>query len=211
MDDEDDFWYLNSEDQDQEIDYYDSRTFDDTPLHHLSRLRHDLYTRNVINTIQGLYVLSAIIWIVIVFWGRFYKTDMLGKFILCIPLVMFLISFSNIVSHTKSVSKNMLKGNILSFMFLTVSLLINWLKIGDRKKIYRAMMISIIFITLSLLDFWVSDKNYIYIIHIKTMAQTIALTLLTYALYIRYNDNVNDIISSKASLKKVIDIIDPPG
>ncbi len=209
--DPDDFWYLNSGNShisDFDLNYYDSRTFDDTPFHHLSRLRHDLYHKNVILTIRGLYVLATIIWIIIVYWGRFYKTDMLGKFILIIPIVMFLISFSNVESHTKKVSANMLKGNILSFMFLTVSLLINWLKIGDRKKIYRAMIISIIFVTISLLDFWVNDKDYIYIIHIKTMAQTIALTLLTYALYIRYNDNVIEIISNKESIKKVINIMD---
>ena len=84
-------------------------------------------------------------------------------------------------------------------MFLTVSLLLNWFKIGDKKKVFNSMLLAVFFIMISLLDYWVQDKDEIFVIHIKSIAQTFAIILLLYSLYLRYSDNYKELVEKKRS------------
>lgn len=121
--------------------------------------------------------------------------------VLFIPVIIFAIAFANVENHTVKTAGQMLKGNVLSFMFLAISLLLNWFKIGDKKKVYRSMILAVLFIMVSLLDFWVQEKDTIFIIHIKSITQTFAIVLLIYSLFIRYSDNYNEMVVKKKALK----------
>lgn len=144
-----------------------------------------------------IYLIFIVIWIAIIVWGGFYRSDPFVILILAIPILVFSINLYNTSHHTSAVASTMLKSNVLSFLFLSVSILVNWFGSGERKRIFRALIISVFFILVSLLDIWVSEDKLIYVVHIKTALQTIALTLLIYALYIRFRDNLTTIEAKK--------------
>jgi len=160
---------------------------------------HNKFSVYAIRTIRIIYILAIICWFFIIYWSNFFNTSTGGNIILLIPVIVFGITFSNLEGHTIETSKGMLKGNILSFMFLTVSLLLNWFKIGDKKKVFNSMLLAVFFIMISLLDYWVQDKDEIFVIHIKSIAQTFAIILLLYSLYLRYSDNYKELVEKKRS------------
>lgn len=170
---------------------------DTSPLHHITHKYNNKYSPRSASTIRIIYLIAIVIWFLVVYWGGFYKSGIMANFILLFPVLVFGLAYHHVNNHTTDIIHRMLKGNIVSFLFLTVSLLVNWFKIGDKKKVYKAMMIAIIFIMISLVDYWIPKKDLVFLIHIKTISQTLAIVMLTYALYIRYSDNITEIIADK--------------
>lgn len=171
----------------------DTKTYEATePLHHLSKSRRKTYDDETVRQIQIIYILSAIIWICLIFFLGWFKTRPLGLLLLVIPLVVFGINFYNACHHTVDLESEMFQGNFLSFAFLITSILINWKKVGDKRKIFKILMISLIMIMLSLIDIWVDRENLILIKHIRTALQTSALLLLAYGLYTYYIETIDD-------------------
>lgn len=184
-----------------EEDSWEQYDPDISPLHHMGKTENHKLSPYITRTIRILYLVAIILWFIIVFWFNFFKTSLAGKMILFIPAIVFAIAFANVTGHTVKTAGQMLKGNVLSFMFLTISLLLNWFKIGDKKKVFNAMVLAVIFIMVSLLDFWVQEKDTIFVIHIKSIAQTFAIVLLIYSLYVRYSDNYNELVVKKKARK----------
>lgn len=170
---------------------------DNSPLHHITHKYNNRYSPKAASTIRIIYLIAIVIWFLVIYWGGFYKTGIVANFILLFPVLIFALAYHHVNNHTTDIIHRMLKGNIVSFLFLTVSLLVNWFKIGDKKKVYKAMMISIIFIMISLVDYWIPQKDLVFLIHIKTISQTLAIVMLTYALYIRYSDNIEYMMADK--------------
>lgn len=159
----------------------------------LNPLSEDVFEPDTIFLIRLIYIITIIVWIVIVFYFNFYRIDFPGQLILSIPPILFLIAIINADGHTTAQAHHFFNSSILYFLFLAATILINWFKDGYRKRIYRAIIISIFFVVISLINFWVSEEHLIYIIHLRTISNTIAIVLLAYALYLRYRDNIKAI------------------
>jgi len=171
----------------------DSKVYEATvPLHHLSKTRRKTYDDETVRQIQIVYILAAIIWIVLIFVCGWFKTRPLGLLFLSIPLIVFAINYQNACNHTIDLESEMFQGNFLSFAFLITVILINWKKIGDKRKIFKILMISLVMIMLSLIDIWVDRENLILIKHVRTILQTSALLLLAYGLYTYYVETIDN-------------------
>jgi hypothetical protein len=119
------------------------------------------------------------------FLGLFYSGP-IGWLLLIIPLVVYGIGFAQAQYHTPELEDDMFLGNFLSFGFLTTVILINWTKVGDKRKFFKILMLALILILLSLIDVWVKKKYQILVKHVRTILQTAALILLGYVLYLYY-------------------------
>ncbi len=82
----------------------------------------------------------------------------------------------------------MFEANFLSFSYLIVILIINWDKEADKNKYFQALFISFLLILLSVIDIWVEHENLLLSKHIRSMFQTVALTILAYILFVFYTD-----------------------
>lgn len=162
------------------------------PLHHLSKTRRKTYDDETVRQIQIVYILAAIIWVVLIFVCGWYKTKPIGLLFLSIPLFVFAINYHNAIYHTVDLESEMFEGNFLSFGFLITIILINWKKIGDKRRIFKILMISLIMIMLSLIDIWVDRENLILVKHVRTILQTTALLLLSYGLYTYYVETIDN-------------------
>ena len=125
-----------------------------------------------------------------IFYFEFYQSDAVGIVILLIPIFVFYINYGSVHQHSDEIEEFVLKGNFLSFGFLIVVIIINWSKVGDKKKLFTILLISLILIMLSLIDIWVRKDKILLSKHFRTVFQTIARVLLVFALYSYYLDQV---------------------
>ena len=171
----------------------DTKVYEATePLHHLSKTRRKTYDDETVRQIQIVYILAAIIWVVLIFVCGWFKTKPLGLLLLAIPLFVFAINYHNAIHPTVDLESDMFQGNFLSFAFLITVILINWKKVGDKRKIFKILMISLVMIMLSLIDVWVDRENLILVKHVRTILQTSGLLLLAYGLYTYYVDTIDN-------------------
>ncbi len=163
--------------------YYD---VDHAPLHYLVRTPGNRYDQQTMLNIQYLYVFSSAVWIFLLFFLKFYLSGPLGWIFLLVPLAIFGINLSNVSHHTQEVEDDMFQGNFLSFGYLIVLFLINWEKVKFKKRLFTILMVVLLLILFSLYDVWVPKKKIIYVKHFRSILQTLALSLLAYALYVYY-------------------------
>jgi hypothetical protein len=161
------------------------------PFHYVARPnKRKTYCKKSVIDIQVAYIIAAIIWIVLIFVFKLYRTNLLGWVILAIPLIVFALNYSNLTCVTEDVESEMLKGNFLSFAFLITVILINWSKIEDKTKYFRILLLALVFLMLSLVDIWVKPENMHLMRHIRTIFHSVALTLLVFALYMYYSEAI---------------------
>ena len=169
---------------DEEVNYDETRA----PLHHLARPKGKTYSDDVVFEIQLIYIIAAVFWILLIFACSLFQSGFIGWIFLTIPLIVYGIGFTSVCNHTTDVEDDMFLGNFLSFGFLVTVILINWVKVADKKKYFKLLMIALVFIMLSLIDVWVKKKYQIIVKHVRTILQTAALSLLAYVLYLYYSE-----------------------
>ena len=158
------------------------------PLHYLSRPKKSkCYDKNKTKKIQIFYIVAAVIWILIVYFGNFSRSyDLVSIVILSIPVIAYLINYSNCGKFSEDLGSEILKGNLLSFVFLIFIIFINWDKVIDKNKFFRILIVALILVMFSLIDLWMSPDNMEIFKHTKTSLQTAALALLAFAIYKYY-------------------------
>ena len=149
------------------------------------------YHLQTIRTIKIIYIISAIIWIILFFWLKTYFDGLMTWFFFLIPLFVFSINFVSLQGIDRSLDTQMCRGNCLAICLLAVDIVINWNKSLNYSQTiiyFRILLIAFIFIVLSLMDIWLPIEQLSIVKHIKTILQTMALTLLSFALYIYYEN-----------------------
>ena len=144
-----------------------------------------------IRQIQILYILAVVTWIILIYALDLHQSSIFGIIILLIPIFVFGISYGSVQNCGQETEEFVLKGNFLSFGFLIVVIIINWNKVGDKSKLFKLLLIALILMMLSLVDVWVRKEKILLTKHFRTVFQTLALTLLVYALYSYYLDQSN--------------------
>ena len=150
----------------------------------------DPYPQDIQRWLYLIYIIALVTWIILIFVLGLYEGDIFGWVILVIPFVVFLISMYNIPNHSVDVENNMFEGNFLSFAFLLVVIFVNWRTVSNNVKIFRILMVALVLLMLSLVDVWVDINSLSLLYHIRSILQTIALTLLAYTLYTYYLEAV---------------------
>jgi len=133
-----------------------------------------------------MYMVSAIIWLVLIFAIRFWKSGVFGWLFLLIPLIIYGINLANVRTSTVDVEDDMFQGNFLSLGYLIVLFIINWEKVKDRKRLLTILMFVLILILFSMFDVWVPKRQIIYIKHLRSILIVAALSLMAYSLYLYY-------------------------
>ena len=174
---------------------------DSCPFHHLARIvKKNHYKADTVKKIQILYIISAIIWVLLVAWLIRTTPDVATWGLILLPLIVFGINYYYVGTCTSETEGEMFTGNFLSFAFLIAALLISWTKLGAAEKYFRILAISIILIMFSLIDLWVPKDKWVIYKHFRTILHTSALALLSLALYLYYRDmvsiNSNKILSN---------------
>ena len=154
--------------------------------------RHEPYDPDRVSRVRWVYILSVLVWIVIVFFFGFYCSHGPAILILALPLLLFGIGFYNASTLDRAAEESMLRVNCLSVGLLIVLPLLAWMTKGyngDRKHFLSLIVVAIILSVLSMFDVWVGIGWQSVVIHIKSCLQTMALTLLIYALFIYYTSS----------------------
>lgn len=150
----------------------------------------DKYCGNILLVIQLLYILSALLWIYLIYQCELYKdSNILIWILLVIPIVVFAIGYYNACQVTLEIETYMLQSNYLSFGFLITIILLNWnspLNEPNKNKFFKLLVIAFILIMLSMIDVWVDRQHFSLMVHFKSILQTAALVILSIALYSYY-------------------------
>ncbi len=142
-----------------------------------------------IDKIRKAYYIAIVAWIVLVIvCGFLFNLGLVGWLVLAIPLIVFFINLRSLDKCSKAVEDHMFSENFLSFSYLIVILIINWDKEADKNKYFKPLFMSFLLIMLSVIDIWVEHENLLLSKHIRSMFQTVALTILAYVLFVYYTD-----------------------
>ena len=160
--------------------------------------QRECYSEEKAAQVRLVYITAIVVWVLIVACFRLYTTDVIGWIILSIAPIIFLTGYANSCHLTIEIERENFQANYFAIGLLLVLPLLTWVNRdykGDRQKFTSVLVLSIIIIMLSLLDVWVRREYLSVNKHIKSALQTIAITLLIYALYSYYIDNPNSVFS----------------
>lgn len=158
---------------------------------HVKINRHKLFGTRKVRVIKLIYLVGIVLWVVLIWYMKFYKTGKLGYIILIIPLIIYMFGFLNADKITVEVEDSLFSANYLSVGLLIVVPLLSWVDSKEKENKHRhivieAMLIAIVLSLLSLVDIWVPPKWLSTVKHIKSILQTAAVTLLVFSLYMFY-------------------------
>lgn len=159
---------------------------DTAPLHYMPLRLGKHYAPHTCATIQYMYMVAAIIWMVLIYSISFWKSGPFGWLFLIIPLFIYGINLANVNKHTVDVEDDMFQGNFLSFGYLVVLFIINWEKVKEKRRLLTILAIALVLILFSMYDLWLPKRKIIYVKHFRSICIVAALSLLAYALFIYY-------------------------
>lgn len=144
-----------------------------------------------INQIRVMYVIALILWLIVIYIFKLYKTDGIGWVFLSIPIIIFIINFVNIESCSPENEDEIFGGRFVLFVAVLLSFFTVWTKTESKKEIYKVIFLAVILLTLSLIDVCVPKEHFILVKTYRTILVTASIALLTYALYMYYVKNIS--------------------
>lgn len=142
------------------------------------------YRKSNVKILRYVYIIAIVIWLLVVWWLKLYKTNFWGMAILSIPIILFIMAIGMLPSLCRNDEMMLFKAN-----FLSVGLLLALPLLGLLEKKYQGevvisavIVLAIMFTMMSLIDVWVM---YIYAPiarHIKSIFQCFAIVLMIYSL-----------------------------
>lgn len=141
------------------------------------------------DTIAGVYLTSALAWMAII-----YKIarpfDPISLIILTMPLITFLVNWQYSKMLEDDPSDNSASSSTLSIGILITIPLLNWTnrewRPEHRKTFVNASTLAIILALLSSADTYAPREKMVFMKHVKSSLQGMALFLLIYVLYTFY-------------------------
>lgn len=141
--------------------------------------------------IRNVYAVSLLVWVILVIFLGLVRSAMsvLDYLILLIPVAIFIFGIINASGITTEVEDSVFEADFLSLGLVIVLPLLAWISRdygGNRQFFIRVIVTALILSMLSLLDIWMSARMLFIAKHSKSALQTMAITLLIYALYTYY-------------------------
>jgi hypothetical protein len=111
----------------------------------------------------------------------------MGYLILSIPIFVFALGFLSVKRMNNDTHHIMryFKGEIHQFVILFVGILIGGRSYGVSPVVDHLILIAAALILLTLIDIWVYEKHLLMSSIVKSILQTVAVTLLVYVLYVK--------------------------
>lgn len=161
------------------------------PLHKLVNDEESDYTDERRIQIQTVYIISAIIWIIIIYCFDLLNNTIIILLFLFIPIIIFGFNFYSVPYQTLEVPSLMFSADFISIGFLVVTIIINWYREVDKKSIFGLIVLALILLSLSMIDLWTTKKDFIIVQHVRSALETAAITLLVIIIY-KYYEQVSD-------------------
>lgn len=159
-----------------------------TAYHHPNLGR--CYHCKLVQQIQLIYILAAIIWLAIIYWAQLYKPyNIITWGLLSIPLFVFGLGFYYAEYTGQDIEDLMFQANYLSFGFMITAVLINWnhpKNNSGKAEFFQHIVLAFILMMMSMIDVWVSRERMTLVYHIQSILQTMALVILSIALFQYY-------------------------
>lgn len=155
------------------------------------------YTDIQLFYIRGLYLIAILIWVLIVIFFRLFDGDIISCIIILLPIVIFALNYCFVGGVDTTLEEQLFQINYLSLGVLLVLPMLSWINggKGQRKdKFIRILVLSIILSMLSMIDIWVSREWLSFVVHLKSIFETVALILMIYALYTYYVHDGDEIL-----------------
>jgi len=147
------------------------------------------YPPTTIRYIQIAYLIGAILWILLFFWISNPCFDFWSWLFLFIPLLVFGIDFWNVAHIPTTIDSEMFQGNYITYGLLIVTIIINWnsdLSPGHKLVFIQLVFLAFVLIMFSLIDLWIGYPHLALHKHVRSILQTMALTILALSLYLYY-------------------------
>lgn len=145
------------------------------------------YNPRTVNILRVFYVVVIIVWIILVWRLKLYQTDNFGKFIIAIPLIVWIISFYYLSELTVETEGKVFGNTYISVAIMVIIPLMTWThdNIQD-ERLVNIMILAIVFAVFSLLDIWIPERHITFMRHLRSVFQVASLTLIAYAIYNLY-------------------------
>lgn len=147
------------------------------------------YDKDGLLIINVSYTIGILIWSIVVCCLGLYRFDIICTLLIFLPYIIFILGIANANKVTKETEKMFFTYNYLSTGLLIFIPFLTWLGASGKKKNARfiiLIVLAMIFTMLSMIDFFVDVKYLPITKHIKSIFQTLSMTLLIYAIYLYY-------------------------
>nr|QBK90119.1 MAG: hypothetical protein LCPAC102_00290 [Pithovirus LCPAC102] len=153
--------------------------------HHQEEVLHKLieredkdYNSNTKVQIQIIYIISAIIWIIIIYIFSLYCNGVTILLLSFIPIIVYGLNFMWAKHQSLEVSTLMFNADFLSIGFLIVTIILNWYKEVDKKEIFLLVVVSLLILSLGIIDIWTPKESIILLQNIRSVLETGSVVLL---------------------------------
>lgn len=151
--------------------------------------KHKPYGARKKDVLFSVYLVAILLWGILLAYLQ-PETDFLGWIILIIPILVFLIATLSLDSISATVESNVFQFNSLSVGLLIIMPLLTFITRdfkGNQRLMVQIVLLAITFGLISMIDVWIAEKWITAIRHIKSVFQTVSLTLVLFALYLYYS------------------------
>lgn len=132
---------------------------------------------------SSLYLIFTFIWIIIILWNKFYKSN--AFMVLIIPIFIFTIGFCNTEECDDNVQRDIFKVSFISVgLLLSLPLLKLFNEKNEDRMLNHVVFLAMIFVLLSYYHIWVSQSQRQYCKIIQSCLETYSITLYIFALVI---------------------------
>ena len=146
----------------------------------------NFYDEESVDNVKFIYIISIVIWVILICILQMYITDYIGILILFIPIVIFIISFVSFKSCQTDIEDEIFQYDILAFGVVIVTVFLSLGYPEYSSYFYRLIFVGILLMGLSMIDVWVSRRFLIVHKHIRGILQTMATTIFIYLFYSFY-------------------------
>jgi hypothetical protein len=136
--------------------------------------------------VRWIYVIGIVLWLIICYFlGLFPGKDWIEWCILFIPIIVFLFAWYAADQVTDTVEDFVGTTNVLALGLIVAMPLMNWVqgKTEVKKQFTQLLATAIILSLLTLIDIWVPHDKLPILRHAESVLQTMAISLLIFALY----------------------------
>lgn len=142
-----------------------------------------IYDDDTIFNIKCLYLISIIIWFIIIYLLELWTDDILANLILFIPPIVFLITFFSIDNCTSASEDAILQDDILALGVIVITIILSAENNIFTPFMAKLMVVGIFILSLSFIDFYVHASDIIVLKHIKSITRNAAIVIFLYAFY----------------------------
>lgn len=151
------------------------------------------YTGTVKNVVFWTYIAAIVIWVFIV-WGFGMLNWKWGSLALLIPLIAFVTAILSINEITDEIADEMPAPTNIAFCFLMTIPFMGWIRkrsdagtmTKNDQRVLNLVFLSMFAFVFSVTDFWIGVDIVAISHHIKSIANTISITTLMYAIYLYF-------------------------